>query len=216
MWYCRSFYKGNSCNHYSYSYVIIWYVKHLYTVQARGTFIHPACQYIYFPLLVLFLFAAVKQSMLSIQLVFLGADKWLQKERYTRIIEISTLQDLVQRNSQEWTLWALLLSPRGQISQLFCVQPQSRIRATFTTFASDLSFREPGQSTQLCAEMTHLDKKEVHSTTGFPLSIQAPWVSVGMQASCIWHYLPVFSCPHSIFLLTTQTRQDAGLQSEGQ
>lgn len=64
MWVCRSFYKGNSCNHYSYSYVIIRYVKHLYIVQARGTFIRLTCQYIYFPLLMIFLFAAVKQSTL--------------------------------------------------------------------------------------------------------------------------------------------------------
>lgn len=64
----------------------------LYSAGKRNI-IHLACQYIYFPLLVLFLFAAVEQSTLSIQLVFLGADEWKQKERHARITEISTLQD---------------------------------------------------------------------------------------------------------------------------
>lgn len=68
----------------------------LYSTGKRNI-IHLACQYIYFPLLVLFLFAAVEQSTLSIQLVFLGADEWKQKERHARITEISTLQDLVQK-----------------------------------------------------------------------------------------------------------------------
>lgn len=61
MWYCRSFYKGNSCSHYSYSYVIIWYVRHLHRVQATGTFIHLTCQSIYFPLLSCPFFLVVKQ-----------------------------------------------------------------------------------------------------------------------------------------------------------
>lgn len=122
MWYCRSFYKGNSCNHYSYSYVIIWYVKHLYTVQARGTFIHLACQYIYFPLLVLFFFAAVKQYTLSKQLVFLRADEWIQKERYTRIMEISTLQDLVQKGFTRINIMiSIAITIRTSLSAFLCV-----------------------------------------------------------------------------------------------
>lgn len=96
MWYCRSFYKGNSCNHYSYSYVIIWYVKHLCRVQARGTFICLTCQYIYFHLLLLWIFKVVKQCTLSIQLPFLGADERMQKERCSGTVEISTLQDPIQ------------------------------------------------------------------------------------------------------------------------
>lgn len=96
MWVCRSFYKGNSCNHYSYSYVIIRYVKHLYIVQARGTFIRLTCQYIYFPLLMIFLFAVVKQSTLSIRPAFLGANVRMQKERTTETMELSTSQGPVQ------------------------------------------------------------------------------------------------------------------------
>lgn len=91
MWYCRSFYKGNSCNHYSYSYAIIWYVKHLYIVQARGTFIRLTCQYIYFHLLMLSLFAVVKQSTLSVQLAFLGADERKGAQELWRLAHCKTL-----------------------------------------------------------------------------------------------------------------------------
>lgn len=121
MWYCRSFYKGNSCNHYSYSYVIIWYVKHLYIVQARGTFIRLTCQYIYFPLLVLFLFAVVKQSTLSIRPAFLGASERMQKERNTETTEISTLQDPVQEGfTQINIISAIAISTVTRKSAILC------------------------------------------------------------------------------------------------
>lgn len=43
---CGSFYKGNSCSHYSNSYVIIWCGRHLRTTHATKTFILFICQYI--------------------------------------------------------------------------------------------------------------------------------------------------------------------------
>lgn len=44
--YCGSRYKGNSCSHYSNSYVIIWDVRHLRSAHATKTFILLICQYI--------------------------------------------------------------------------------------------------------------------------------------------------------------------------
>lgn len=156
-------------------------------MQARGTFIHLACQYIYFPLLVLFLFAAVKQYTLSKQLVFLGADEWIQKERYTRIMEISTLQDLVQKGFTRINIMiSIAITIRTSLSAFLCVATvmyQSQIYHICRWI--ELSGAR-SEYPALCRN-THSDEKEAHLNTRFSLSIQAPWVSAGMQGSCIWH-----------------------------
>lgn len=114
-WYCRSFYKGNSCNHYSYSYVIIWYVKHLYIVQARGTFIRLTCQYIYFHLLMLFLFAVVKQS--TLHTASFPRSWWEHvKGKVLSSCRLAHCKTLYRTDSYKLKLWALLLSPPWQVS----------------------------------------------------------------------------------------------------